>query len=164
MSGVGHWKSPILSHWLEWIHLELTSIGWGTIQKSHDFNTISHSIDRKGRAGLEFLMGKILTQVFIQEITMLPGMIADDVWWDRAISTKTQVFNEVCPFSSLRLPIREHGADLFPNFHKWKAGSLDDSCVRPLSELFTHASYKHFDRIQDKKKKKKMKKVFRKQP
>lgn len=56
----------------------MTSIGWGTIQKSHNFDTISHRVDGNGRVGLEFLKKKVLTRVFTKAITVFPEMVSDD--------------------------------------------------------------------------------------
>lgn len=99
----------------------MTSITWGTTHETHDFNTISHSIDENVRAGPGgVLKRKVQTKVRCLLRLMLSKIISDDAQRYRAISTTTEVANKTGPFSSLHLPVRGHGAYLSPNFHQLK--------------------------------------------
>lgn len=75
LSGLGHWRYPIISHWWNWIHSgsQMTSVRWGTTKVSHDLNTISHSRLRMKRLGLRIPNWKVLMQALTQGVTMLPG-------------------------------------------------------------------------------------------
>lgn len=102
MSDIEYWKSPIVSHRWDWIHLEMGSITWGAIQESHNFNTISHSMDENGRVALDDLQRKVLTHIFIKAVTVLSEIVSDGIQSYRAMSKKSQVFNKTVPFTSLQ--------------------------------------------------------------